>query len=329
MMGMLDNVKKVAEGELPTEPPGEFLSVNIDGGGGGGGVAEGLQELTEKGSEMAENTVEKASARAYIKQCRVDARNKGKPRPLHQLAVSDVSVFVTSPDLSEAAPKTGWDGSLDEEESEEESEEEKKDPYLWRFTAWQVIWVRLLPPLLTWATFCSVTAAGAGKVSAITSSYTESVALVSCLVYQNSTSAGGTWWENPYNLCSQPGTNATALYVSTTAPAGTQLCTWPLLPVLSGDLKSAHKLRQVGLRDAHHHLHPHNLRAVGGLHSARRQQERGGGVGGGAQVDGHAVDDQVEEAPRCGEGAEGRGGRLFLVALREVHRDGLLRHREG
>jgi len=60
-----------------------------------------------------------ASARAYIEQCRLDAQNKGKTRPLHQLAVSDVSVFVTSPDPSktdasadaaEAAPKTGWFG---------------------------------------------------------------------------------------------------------------------------------------------------------------------------------------------------------------------------
>ena len=200
LMGMLDTVKKVAEGEVPTEI-GEVPvpDISIDGSGGSGG-GDGFKE---KMAEMASDKLNEAAETACD-----EAGNT----------------------LEKAIEKI--------DDPQGENGEEKKDPYLWRFTAWQVIWVRLLPPLLTWATFCSVTAAGAGKVSAITSSYAESVALVSCLVYQNNTGNGGTWWENPYAACALS-TNATALYTSNTPPSGTQLCSWPLLAELSSDLKSA------------------------------------------------------------------------------------------
>ena len=120
----------------------------------------------------------------------------------------------------------------EEEEDEEEKEEKatgKKDieeaggggccgmrKLVWRFTAWQYIWIRLIPALLTWAAFVAVTAGNAGKTVTIRSAWEGSQQIVACMVYKNVTTS--TWWEDPYRPTQQ------FTYQSVTYPATPDAC---------------------------------------------------------------------------------------------------------
>lgn len=111
--------------------------------------------------------------------------------------------------------ETSVEESKEEDKEEEEEEEEDKEAtggkkleeaggggccgmrkLVWRFTAWQYIWIRLIPALLTWAAFVAVTAGNAGKTVTIHSAWEGSQNIVACMVYKNSTT--NTWWEDPY-----------------------------------------------------------------------------------------------------------------------------------
>jgi hypothetical protein len=236
---------KGAKKKRKAQAKGDESDSDSDSGSesGGGGLAVKLEEkkiqdlrvkIDEKMAKLAKvfQRLERPKSKKSKKQ---EAKQKGKKG-----AIAPVPVAAPESKAGTLSPAGG-----------------ARDPFVWKFTAWQVIWLRLIPPLLTWATFCTVTAAGAGKVSALTSSYTDSLGLVACLVAQNSTTPTkltmsssdfldsaqvskfkGGWWENPYGSCAT-GANATLLYASAAAPEGRQLCAWPQLAFMSDALKSS------------------------------------------------------------------------------------------